>query len=139
MENNCIIEDMEIKFVGWLSPKTIQNKKASSLIVEFTKPEHANRAIDEVASLRDYMAEAYVRRKRTQAEYSVMLQVRTKDYAFLSSSALFVLRNAVVDDFGWERKDLAASPPPLYTISAAVRSSKELTVRSLGDFMLFSI
>jgi hypothetical protein len=47
MENNCIIKGMEIKFVGWLSPKTIQNKKASSLIVEFTKPEHANMAIDE--------------------------------------------------------------------------------------------
>ncbi|KAH9203720.1 hypothetical protein DL95DRAFT_418812 [Leptodontidium sp. 2 PMI_412] len=46
-ENNCIIKGMEIKFVGWLTPKTIQNKKASSLIVEFTKPEHANMAIDE--------------------------------------------------------------------------------------------
>lgn len=67
---------MGIKFVGWLSPKTIQNKKASSLIVEFTKPEHANIAIDEVASLRGHMAETYVRRERTQAEYSVMLQVR---------------------------------------------------------------
>jgi hypothetical protein len=41
MENNCIIKGMETKFVGWLSPKTIQNKKASSLNVEFTKPEHA--------------------------------------------------------------------------------------------------
>jgi hypothetical protein len=41
MENNCIIKGMETKFVGWLSPKTIQNKKASSLSVEFTKPEHA--------------------------------------------------------------------------------------------------
>jgi hypothetical protein len=47
MENNCIIKGMEIKFVGWLSPKTVQNKKASSLIVEFTKPEDANMAIDE--------------------------------------------------------------------------------------------
>lgn len=47
MENSCIIKGMDIKFVGWLSPKTIQNKKASSLIVEFTKPEHANMAIDE--------------------------------------------------------------------------------------------
>ena len=47
MENIYIIKGMEIKFVGWLSPKTIQNKKASSLIVEFTKPEHANIAINE--------------------------------------------------------------------------------------------
>jgi hypothetical protein len=47
MENSCIIKGMEIKFVGWLSPKTIQIKKASSLIVEFAKPEHANMAIDE--------------------------------------------------------------------------------------------
>jgi hypothetical protein len=47
MENNCIIKGMEIKFVGWLTPKTIPNKKASSLIIEFTKPEHANIAIEE--------------------------------------------------------------------------------------------
>ena len=47
MENSCIIKGIDIKHIGWLTPKTIHNKKASSLIVEFTILEHANKTIDE--------------------------------------------------------------------------------------------
>jgi hypothetical protein len=78
-------------------------------------------------------------KERTQADCLATLRVPIGNYAFLSSSALFVLRKAVVGDFGGEKKDLAASPPPLYTISATVRSSKEVTVKNPGEFMLFSI
>lgn len=45
-DNKPFIPNAEIKYIGWLS-KSALTKSASSIIVEFTKPEDANKIIDE--------------------------------------------------------------------------------------------
>ncbi|KAH6976507.1 hypothetical protein BKA56DRAFT_688277 [Ilyonectria sp. MPI-CAGE-AT-0026] len=45
-DNKPFIPTAEIKYIGWLT-KSSSTKSASSIIVEFTKPEDANRVIDE--------------------------------------------------------------------------------------------
>ncbi|KAI1315997.1 hypothetical protein F5Y16DRAFT_414742 [Xylariaceae sp. FL0255] len=46
MDNKPFIPNAEIKFIGWLSRKSL-TKSASSIIIEFTEPEDANKIIDE--------------------------------------------------------------------------------------------
>ncbi|KIV98360.1 uncharacterized protein PV09_09800 [Verruconis gallopava] len=45
-ENKPFIPTAEIKYIGWLSRKA-QTKRMSTLVIEFTKPEDANKIIDE--------------------------------------------------------------------------------------------
>jgi len=45
-DNRAFIPNADIKYIGWLSRAAI-TKSASTIIVEFTKPEDANKVIDE--------------------------------------------------------------------------------------------
>ena len=45
LENQANIQGLKIKYTGWLQPKTAAAKKNSTLVAEFTEPEHANLAI----------------------------------------------------------------------------------------------
>jgi hypothetical protein len=46
MENSNTIKDADITYVGWLT-RSRAKKQTSSLVVEFTRPEDANKAIEE--------------------------------------------------------------------------------------------
>jgi hypothetical protein len=43
--NKAFIPTADIKYIGWLTGKP-PNKAMSSIIIEFTKPEDANKIID---------------------------------------------------------------------------------------------
>jgi hypothetical protein len=49
-ENGPFLPDADIKYVGWLTRKA-PAKAMSSIIVDFSKPEDANKIIDEWLSL----------------------------------------------------------------------------------------
>jgi hypothetical protein len=45
-DNRPFIPNADIKYIGWLS-RVASTKSASTIIVEFTNPEDANKIIDE--------------------------------------------------------------------------------------------
>ena len=46
LDNKPFIPQAEIKYVGWLT-RSAHTKAASSIVIEFSKPEDANKIIDE--------------------------------------------------------------------------------------------
>ncbi|KIV98862.1 uncharacterized protein PV09_09388 [Verruconis gallopava] len=59
--------EAEIKYVGWLTCKT-PDKTMSSIIIEFTRPEDANKIIDEGLGWKSKASDEHFKKQRHNAD-----------------------------------------------------------------------